>query len=158
MIKSNASPSEESSPFYQRNKQICEFWESFILNQGGEVEGKYNAWSLILKGEFETRYKWKIKVKKSTLPNESLFIPAEKSIFRQIEFIAFEIDLGLTDFKIRKKPNWIDIFKRTTKITQKPIYVLEGKATTEVLKSVEKIVQIEGLEYISYSAKAKQLK
>ena len=158
MIKPNASPDEESSPFYLENKRICEFWETFITNKGGKIEGKYNAWSLILKGEFETQYKWKVKIKKSTFSNESIFIPAEKSIFRQIEFTTLGVDLGLNNFRVRKCNYWMDLFRRITRSSLEPTYVLRGEVTTEVMKLIQNKVKIEGLEYIEYSAKTKELK
>ncbi|MCR9171400.1 MAG: hypothetical protein NXI10_02840 [bacterium] len=83
-IKSNAAPSELSSPFYQQNKELCEQWEHFIKERNGKINAIYNAWSLDIKTKFTTPNMWLVSIRKGTYSNGSLLFSAKSQNLLEI--------------------------------------------------------------------------
>ncbi len=101
-----AARGEERSPFYQKNKAICEAWEQFFISKEGILKGKYSAWALILKGKIGAVNNgfWKIEVNKSTMGGgDSLLFPSAKNITGHTIFELSNIEAFETSFKIMPK-------------------------------------------------------
>ncbi|MDW7692773.1 hypothetical protein R9C00_11435 [Flammeovirgaceae bacterium SG7u.111] len=114
-IESHATNAELDSPFYLANQKICTDWERFVLEKGGTIRGKYNAWSFGLKTEVKSHYSWNIEVRKSTQTNTG----HGKSIV--VEFLKFETrinNIACEDFHIRK-PKLFDLFSSHKKLDNK---------------------------------------
>ena len=78
-IKSNASPDELSSPYYEMNENFCRAFESYIATKNGKVRGSYNAWSYFAQGKIEAKRKWNITYKKSVFTSSgNLFMSSKK--------------------------------------------------------------------------------
>lgn len=134
MIKSDGTPDEEDSPFFQANKSVCVLWDELITNAGGKVRGKYTAWALFLVATHQNHYDWKITVRKSTSTNGSLWIPNRSLVFQQTHFLADNAHLGKSDFVIRKM-TLADRMKeslgfKATRVTSQPTYILFGSDRT----------------------------
>lgn len=67
MIKSDASPDEQSSPFYIANQHFCESVEKFIRINNGKSKGTFNAWAYLIQGTIKKELNWFIKYRKATL-------------------------------------------------------------------------------------------
>lgn len=107
-IISNASSDEMTSPFYASNKEICEKWEKFVLDHGGFIEGKYNAWSYSLKSEFSGSPHWFIDIKKATYTSGNLLLSSKyQSLQEIISFRAMFENTNCGNFCITRS-----IFKR----------------------------------------------
>lgn len=52
-IKSNASPHEQTSPFYRNNKVFCEEFEQFVASKNGLVKGTLIQRVIAFLGRFE---------------------------------------------------------------------------------------------------------
>ncbi len=102
MIETNASPSEQSSPFYDTNKKFCLTFEKIIKEHEGFSEGKYNAWSYSVIGKIGTTREWVLKYKKSTFTSGNLFFSNKtQSLF--VSSIWKTHGLENERFVIRKK-------------------------------------------------------
>ncbi|XOV66503.1 MAG: hypothetical protein ACFHU9_12825 [Fluviicola sp.] len=101
-IQSSAAPDEKSSPFYQKNKELCEQWEQFILEKDGQLNAVYNAWSFDIKAKVKTAHRtWLISVKRATYTNGNLLF-STKWLNKQeiIEFRARYKDVDCPNFRI----------------------------------------------------------
>ncbi|WP_299095145.1 hypothetical protein [uncultured Winogradskyella sp.] len=108
MIETNASPSEQSSPFYNTNKKFCLTFENFIKEHQGFSEGKYNAWSYSVIGKITTSKTWILEYKKSTLTSGNLLFSSKtQNLF--VSAIWKTHRLENEKFVIRKK-NLNDLF------------------------------------------------
>lgn len=104
-IKHNASPSEESSPFYQANKAFCFEIEKYVTSKGGTLEGKFNAWSYIVEGEVFEKKKWNITYKKATFSSSgNLLLSSKHQCLLVLVKWKTEIkNTNNTGFQIRRK-------------------------------------------------------
>ncbi|MAB49009.1 MAG: hypothetical protein CMC05_10295 [Flavobacteriaceae bacterium] len=110
MIVSNASPSEQSSPFYEVNKKFCLTFEEFIQKNKGVCEGKYNAWSYLIVGKINTPKEWVLKYKKSTLTSGNLLLSSKtQNLF--VSSVWKTHGLENEKFIIRKKKPKDSLFK-----------------------------------------------
>lgn len=110
MITSNASPSEQSSPFYDTNKKFCLTFEEFIQKNKGICEGKYNAWSYFVVGKINTQKKWVLKYKKSTFTSGNLLLSSKtQNLF--VSSVWKTHGLENEKFIIRKKKLKDSLFK-----------------------------------------------
>ena len=104
-IKSNASPDEVSSPFFDSNKQFCYDIEKYLANKSGKVKGTYNAWSYQVYGKFNNPDNWDIYYKKSTFSNSGNLLLSSK-YQSLLEFVEWETDKfseNISNFSIRKR-------------------------------------------------------
>ena len=107
-IKSVVTPSETSSPFYQKNKSVCEEWEKFILSLSGEIRGKYSAWAFILKAKITVAAtEWHFNINKSTMTNA--FLIGKKDVHHFTDIETINPNLFKTSFTIRPK-KYLDFF------------------------------------------------
>jgi len=83
-IKSKSTALEKSSPFYKRNKKLCEDWEDFIISRGGKINAVYNAWSVNLKSKVKSNRTWLINVDKATYSNGVLIFSAKYQNLEEI--------------------------------------------------------------------------
>jgi hypothetical protein len=113
-IKSTATYSEESSPFYTKNKDFCLEIERYIQRKGGTLEGKFNAWSYIVQGEIMEPKKWALNYKKATFTSSgNLFLSSgHQSLLVRAEWRTELKNTPYSEFKIRKKTNF-DCIKMT---------------------------------------------
>lgn len=155
-LKSVASQSETSSPFYLKNKEICEAWEKFVIPLSGEIRGKYSAWAFIIKAKIIVKnIEWKFEVSKSTMTNYFLINKKDVHHFTDIE--AIKPKLFKTSFVIRPK-KYLDFFRK--KRTENYIFfnsrlvLIKPKGTDETLdkfivhlKQLDKNSHIRRIEY-----------
>lgn len=102
-IISNAAPDELDSPYYIANKNLCLEWEKYILEKGGLINAKYNAWSFNIKARVKTNYLWDVEVSKSTYSNGFLFFKSKyQNLHEEVCLKAIIPDLVCEDFIIKK--------------------------------------------------------
>lgn len=77
-IKSNASSSEISSPFYKINEEFCREFENYIASKNGKVKGNYNAWSYFVEAEIMVPKPWNLQYKKATYTSTGNLILSSK--------------------------------------------------------------------------------
>jgi len=100
-IKSNASPDEKSSPFYQKNEQLCRDWEQFILDRDGKINAVFNAWSAHIDAKVKVDRTWVISVKKAIYSNGSiLFSSRYQNLQELLELQAHFRDYDCPNFRI----------------------------------------------------------
>lgn len=104
-IKPNASPDEILSPFFKKNEEFCDEFESFIAKNGGKVKGKYNASSYLIFGKISSPKKWNLAYKKSTFTSSgNLFLSSKRqSLFVMAEWETDRVLEHNTEFSIRRK-------------------------------------------------------
>jgi len=143
-IKSNASPSEFSSPFYKANEDFCSVFESYIASHSGMVKGEYNAWSYLIFGKFESSKQWRLMYKKSSLTSGNLFLPDDQGLLTMATWttkLPYNKDLICT---IRKRKTldfiWLPFNKNLIKLNQSNNYVL--KSNTSLTKEINIIINI----------------
>lgn len=105
-IECNASLDEYSSPFFEENKRFCDRIEEFGLQYGGEVKGKFNAWSYIVYGKIDRPSNWNLKYKKASYTSGNLLLSSKyQSLLNLVEWSKFigNKDDGLI---IRKRKLW----------------------------------------------------
>jgi hypothetical protein len=123
-IQPNASPDELDSPFYVDNERLCKEWEAYILKHGGQINGRYNAWSFNLKTKVKTNRTWLIDIKKATYSNGFLLLSSKYQNLQEILMFRTRIkDTGCKDFYIGKS-----FFKRKSR--EHPFYT----QVTQLLK------------------------
>lgn len=83
-IVPNSAPDELDSPFYRENEKLCNDWSDFILNKGGAINGKFNAWSFMIKSKVTTNRTWLIDVKKATFSNGFLMFSSKYQNLQEI--------------------------------------------------------------------------
>ena len=126
----NAGPNELSSPFFKKNKESCEKFLKFIESLGGEVNGRYNAFSYHLLGKVKRKNQWNLRFKKSSYSSGSLLLSSKyQSLSFVSEWFADDIMLNCPKFKIRKK-NKFDfikkyIFSNLWKLKEHENYIIE---------------------------------
>ena len=105
-----AAPSELNSPFFLKNKHVCEVWEGFIKKHEGTIKGKCSVWALIVEGKIKKNTIWTFKIKKSTSSTSNIFISSKKAIIEFSTIQASDINLKCTSFRIRKY-KWLDFIR-----------------------------------------------
>ncbi len=108
-LVSKHTPGEESSPYYLKNKEKCEEYESFINEIGGKTEGYYNAFSFNVMGTIDSKSIWKLRLKKSTFTSSGNLLLSSKyqSLLEMAQWSCDDIRLGGSKFTIRRK-HWSD--------------------------------------------------
>lgn len=110
-LKSNASSNEIKSPFYQKNKELCEKWEKYVLEKDGKIKGEYNAWSINLTAKISGKRNWTIHVTKATFSSGNLLLSSKKQNLREVlTFKTILKNTGCKDFCISQS-----IFKRQSR-------------------------------------------
>ena len=113
-ITPDASPDEYRSPFFIKNKAICEIFDQFIINLNGETNGAYNAWSYNAIGKINHVNEWQFRIKKSTYSSGNLLLSSKfQNLHIASEWIAKQLETTHPDFLIRKR-SVLDIFKILT--------------------------------------------
>ncbi|MDX2361974.1 MAG: hypothetical protein QNK23_14285 [Crocinitomicaceae bacterium] len=112
----NAAPDELDSPFYIQNEKLCKKWEEYILARGGQIKGKYNAWSYTIHTKVESNHTWLIDIKKATYSNGNLLLSSKyQNLLETLTFTAIFMDTDCKNFYIGKS-----FFKRQSR--QHPFY------------------------------------
>lgn len=101
-IKSNATPDELSSLFYQANKKLCEGWETFIQEKNGQTNAVFNSWSLNLKAKVSAKNTWLITVKKASYSNGHLLFSSKRQNLQEILEFQTKIKRDCPNFRINK--------------------------------------------------------
>lgn len=96
-LQPNAAPDELDSPFYLANEKLCKEWEAYILERGGKLNGRYNAWSFNLKSKVKTNRTWLIDVRKATYSGGNLFLSSKYQNLQEI--LMFRTIIRGTDCK-----------------------------------------------------------
>jgi hypothetical protein len=145
-LESTAIDDEHESPFYFDNKDLCEKWERFILDKSGEINGKYGAWSFILKAKVNSNNTWLIEVKKSTFSNGNLFLSSKKNNLQEILTFRTKIRKeGNSDFFIRKRKK-LDLLCGFNPISESiKQYSCKGRPN-EISKSLNEILTISTMD------------
>lgn len=104
-IKSNASSSEISSPFYKINEEFCRKFENYIASKNGKVKGNYNAWSYFVEAEIMVPKPWNLKYKKATYTSTGNLILSSKkqNLLVLAEWSTPWIASYNSEFEIRRK-------------------------------------------------------
>lgn len=76
-IKSDASPTEKASPFYQKNEDFCYDFERFIASKNGLVKGSFNAWTYTVFGKIEEPRPWNLMYKRAMFSSNDIFLSSE---------------------------------------------------------------------------------
>ena len=110
-IKSNAAPSEFSSPFYQANEKFCHDFERFIASKQGKVKGVYNSWSFLVEGKITASKSWDLFYKKSTYTGTGnlLFSSEHETLLTLAEWTCTDFGTTNTSFFVRRR-KFLDIF------------------------------------------------
>lgn len=160
-MESLATPSEERSPFYIKNKETCEQWRAYILERAGEVKAKYSAWALKLRGYVDHGgRKWTFDIEKSTMTNHSLYfiLINRKDVHERTHFSAGGFRAIPHSFTYRKK-KWLDSVWRRPVVQfhywgAKFVYEgdkNEGEAFCDLIRILQRLKGIEHLESIHYN-------
>lgn len=166
MIESAGLKDEESSPYFIKNRKICQFWDEYVENKKGTGLGKYTAWALLFKGNFNSINNWKVTVRKSTSQSSHLFVSNDNLVFSQTLIEATEINLGTSDFIIRKW-NLVDYAKREfipklSRLNINPNYAiignLKGEALIKCINILKSLINKNELEQLRYSVKSNHFK
>lgn len=110
MVVSNGSPDELDSPFYLDNERICKTFEAFISRLGGEVNGKYNAWSYHVIGKVKRDHEWIFQIKKATYTSGNLLLSsAYQSLHLAACWKCQNLKSSQPDFLLRKRTrfDWV---------------------------------------------------
>jgi hypothetical protein len=104
-IKTNAAPSELSSPFYKINEDFCREFEDYIASKNGKVRGNYNAWSYFVQGEISVPKTWSLKYKKATYTSTGNLILSSKkqNLLTAAEWSTPWVGSFNSEFEIRRK-------------------------------------------------------
>ena len=157
-IVSNAAPDELDSPFYVKNEKLCNSWEEYILKDGGQINGKFNAWSFGIKSKVKSNFTWLIDIKKATYSSGNLLLSSKYQNLQEILiFRTVVFDSDCYSFHIRKS-KFIDLFN----LNSSPIngireYTFIGKSRNHSFSSGIVELLREGFENGSlYEAKFKK--
>ncbi|MDG1332258.1 MAG: hypothetical protein P8P74_08000 [Crocinitomicaceae bacterium] len=102
-LESNAAPDEKSSPFYEKNETLCKEWEKFVLDRGGLINGRYNAWSYRVKTKVKGNNTWLIDIEKAQFSSGFLWMSSKKQNLREaLTFKALFKNTNCKPFKIEK--------------------------------------------------------
>ncbi len=146
MLKSEASPSEEQSPFYQRNKKVCTDFETWFLSNSGRVTGGYSAWALSFQGKIDNPVEMVLKVTKSTMSSSgNLLIDSKRNIFEQSKLDIKGLKLTNHDFEIEKS-SWIDFVKSRTPLPGFKRYSINQSKVNP--KSEQMLQFLDSLKYL----------
>ena len=130
MIEPNSSASEMSSPYFVRNKEFCDEFESFVTEKNGKVKGNYNAWSFSIIGKVTDPNIWTLNYKKATFTSGNLFLSTKtQNMLTSAEWKTK--NLFDSNFKVRRK-NMADFFnlqisKSLSTLNFSDEYVIDNK-------------------------------
>lgn len=103
-IKSNATPSETFSPFFEKHQTFCHTFERFIASKNGKVKGTYNAWTYLVEGRITTPQSWSLLYKRSVFSGASIWLSSTyQNLFVKGEWVTTFSDMTHCSFKIRKR-------------------------------------------------------
>jgi hypothetical protein len=136
-IKSNASSSEISSPFYITNEAFCKEFENYIASKDGMVKGKYNAWSYFIQGEIMAPKKWHLKYKKATYTSTGnlIFSSKKQNLLTLAEWSTPWLGSTDSEFFIQKK-NSVSLIKRLTNSRLSSFHSLKDYVIDDYKKDV----------------------
>ena len=129
-VTPNASTDELDSPFFLANEEICQSFDQFIVSNGGETRGKYNAFSYNVLGKVKHPNKWEFNIKKSTFTSGSLLLSSKyQSLHVASIWTAQDLESECPNFKIRPK-KWFDfakvgMFNNLNWLSDKKTYVIK---------------------------------
>ncbi len=105
---------ERSSSVYQSHKSICEEYESIMEELGANVKGYYSCYSYNVLAEFNTKYKWQMRLRKFSYHNFDSFLeqPAKKyyDLLNTSQWSTNHFFQNSPPFFIRKENKW-DLFR-----------------------------------------------
>lgn len=102
-ITSNAVTSEKGSPYYKKNKALCEKWEQYIVSKGGKLKGYYNSWSIAIISKLTVKKTWLIDIKKSSFSNGYIwFSPKYQNLQETLIFKSLFKNTGCGNFCISR--------------------------------------------------------
>lgn len=102
-VTPNAAPGELDSPFFIANEEICQSFDQFIVSNGGETRGKYNAFSYNVLGKVRHSNKWEFRIKKSTFTSGNLLLSSEyQNLHIASIWTARSLQSDCPDFLIRR--------------------------------------------------------
>lgn len=163
MIKSNASVSEKSSPFYEVNQSFCLEFEKFILERNGTCSGSYNAWSYLLLGKILEPKEWVLEYKKSTFTSGNLLLSSKsQNLFTSV--IWKTKGCKNSDFIIRRKKakdTFLRIFNsHISNFDTFNNYILVSNTNTPFIWEISRVLKplIISKEVYQISNKNRQLK
>jgi len=147
IIKPNASPDEQNSPFYKKNEEFCSEFEHYITEKNGKVKGNYNAWSYFIFGKISKPKNWTLKYKKATFSSGNLWLSSKhQSLLVMAEWTTGRIGTHNSEFLIRKKTK-IDSIKllwnkSLSKFDVHDKYIVESKGNKpQLIYKLTKILE-----------------
>lgn len=136
-IKSNASPQETTSPFYQKNKEFCQTFEKFVASKNGLVKGEFNAWSYLIYGKIITNYTWDVKYKRAIYSSTRSILSLlyrNEVVLTLAEWTCNDIQTNDSSFFIRKK-NFLDRLNPTFSQLEHHKYSIASKGKLSTFAS-----------------------
>lgn len=132
MVESIGLANELDSPFYLENELICKTFETFISSLGGEVNGKYNAWSYHVIGRIKRRHEWIFQIKKATYSSGNLILSsASQNLHLAAIWKCKNLQSAQPDFQIheRRRFDWIKklVNKNIRNFSSYPQFVIQSK-------------------------------
>ncbi len=159
-VTPDASQDEFSSPFFLKNKEICEEFDAIMIQLGGNTKGSYNAWSYNASGKVPHPYKWEFRIKKATFSSGSLmFSPKKQNQLLKTKWIARSFYSDCHPFLIRRKRNFdflriqlSDLWSRHQKF---PSYFIRSSSPSHTLiyqlsEILDKLYDSKELQLVSY--------
>jgi hypothetical protein len=74
MLKSIGLDHEKTSPYFQRNKEVCEQYDKELSEYGATVSGSYGAWAFKCVGNFTDFPKTRTEFEKSTFTRDATLL------------------------------------------------------------------------------------
>lgn len=112
-----AASDELNSPFYLKNKTVCEKWEDYLSQFSDNIVGKYSCWALAMKASaYVENLVYTFDITMSTMTNSSIFhvFFKIKEVFPVIIIEVNNLDIFDTSFVIRKKRKRDFLFRKWT--------------------------------------------
>lgn len=149
-LLSVASPEDEKSPFFLKNKEICEAWENFINSKSGIIKGKYSAWALAIKAEIQQENTiWQFDIRKSTMTNPSILLN-KKDVHLSLNIKASNLNHFQQSFTIRpRKPLDTLLLKLNSKykaINDKITLIHYGNTEEKLAKLIEHLINLDNVD------------
>lgn len=138
-IESKANEDAKTSSFYLYNKEISEGWENFANDNGGDVEGGYSEWAININGNIP-QFNCTFLVKKSTISNGSLLIPANKSIRHETILLFSDKPVFKEKFIIRRK-SFLDKLGLSSYSSLNRYYAIQKENSLNELSSIAKYLK-----------------
>ena len=160
-IQGIAASDELNSPFYLRNKSICDSWEDYLSKSTEKINGKYSAWAMKIKATvLQNELVYKFDIEKSTMTNPSLLfkILNEKDVHEITKIEVNNLNHFDSSFVIRRKRKRDLIWRKWTSkyhllkrklITIKPS--IEDESFQKLLERVDDLEIGSNLDFIKYN-------